>query len=78
MKTNTVNNVLMVSSDAAVVYLFLHDIAFSIQQLMKVTIEPGNEFKFLLSKEMQIYFHNILSFREKDEKYDVLIQSFIH
>ena len=65
MKTNTVNNVLMVSSDAAVVYLFLHDIAFSIQQLMKVTIEPGNEFKFLLSKENANIFPQYFIFSGK-------------
>ena len=63
----TVNNVLLLSSGAAVVYLFLHDIAFRIQ-LMKVTNSEwkwGVNSNFFLQRKMEKYFRKIIVSRSR-------------
>ena len=56
-----VNNVLLLSSGTAVVYLFLHDIAIFHIQLMKVTNSEwkcGTNSNVFLQRRMQKYFNN--------------------
>ena len=63
----TVNNVLLLSSGAAVVYLFLHDIAFRIQ-LMKVTNSEwkwGVNSNFFLQRKMEKYFRKVIVSRSR-------------